>query len=58
MSVPLVKNKVAQFVKEMCKDAVISGNHSLRPTGVAAMFAAGVPEKSIKSMLATNPVKL
>ena len=45
-SVPIGKNKLAQFVKEMCKEVNTSAktNHSLRVTGVRSMFAAGVSE--------------
>ena len=59
-SVPLGKNKLAQFVKEMCKEAGISGNktnHSLRATGATAMFAAGVPEKLVKSVTGHKSTK-
>ena len=51
--VAIGRNKLAQFVKDMCKEANISGdktNHSLRATGATAMFAAGVPEKLVKGV--------
>ena len=60
-SIPLGKNKLALFVKEMCKDANISGNktnHSLRATGTTAMLAAGVPEKLVKSITGHKSTKV
>ena len=59
-SVPLGKNKLAQFVKEMCKEADVGGNktnHSLRATGATAMFSAGVPEKLVKSVTGHKSTK-
>ena len=59
-SVPLGKNKLAQFVKDMCNEANVGGNktnHSLRATGATAMFSAGVPEKLIKSVTGHKSTK-
>ena len=49
---PIGKNTLGKFVENMCIDAGVEKktNHSLRATGASAMFAAGVPEKLIKSV--------
>ena len=48
---PIGKNTLANMVKVMSKDADIKEhktNHSLRATGAAAMYQAGLPEKAIQ----------
>ena len=50
-SVPIGRNKLAQMVSDVCKEAGIQGhksNHSLRATGATELFIAGVPEKIIQ----------
>ncbi len=54
------KNTLAKFVEKMCEDAGIKdkkSNHSLRATGATAMFAAGVPEKLVKSVTGHKSTK-
>ena len=47
---PLGRNKLLRVLKEMCVDAGIKArsNHSLRATGITALFQADVPEKVIQ----------
>ena len=50
-SVPVGKNVLGSMLKDMCREAHISGhktNHSLRATGASELFEAGVPKKIIK----------
>ena len=50
-SIPVGKNTLSGMIKNMCRDAGISGkktNHSLRATGTTEMFQAQVPEKIIQ----------
>ena len=50
------KNTLNNMLKDMCHDAGIGGlktNHSLRATGASELFAADVPEKSLRSRLVT-----
>lgn len=45
---PIGKNRLSEMLKEMCKDAGISGNftnHSLRAYGASTLFQAGCNEK-------------
>lgn len=45
-----LKNTLSKMVKEMCVKANITGektNHSLRASGITAMFQAGLSEKVI-----------
>ena len=49
---PIGKNTLHNLLSTMCVEAGIEvkSNHSLRATGVTAMFAAQVPEKMIKDV--------
>lgn len=48
---PVGRNRLNTMLKEMCREAEISGkftNHSLRAYGASTMFQANVPEKLIQ----------
>ena len=47
---PIGRDKLKTFQEVMCREAGISEKHSLRATGVSALFNAGVPEKLIKDV--------
>ena len=49
--VPLGRNTLDRFVKDLCHEAGIEGksNHSLRATGTTRMYRKGIPEKAIQS---------